>query len=189
MTCFVQNVTKGCCRFMGVDSESKGYRVYWPGRNHVGIERDIYFNENEVLAPEEIQIEGGNDIFTNLNHPQPYPNSQTNPIPPQPVVIASNRSNKNNPDEAPIETPLNQLKTGNPENPTSAPHERHARRNSRASPSTTTNNSALVNTIVQQHKLTLTPMLGSLMPRKQLMSEKSLMSRNLKRRPKREGGF
>ena len=115
------------CRFVGVDSESKGYRVYWPGRNRVGIERDVYFNENEVLAPEEIQIEGGNDIFTNPNHPQPYPNSQTNSIPPQPVVIASNRSNENDPEEAPIETPLNQPKTGNPENPTSAPHERHAR--------------------------------------------------------------
>jgi BRCT domain type II-containing protein len=59
------------CQFVGIDSESKGYRVYWPGKNRVSVERDVYFNENQVLEPEEVPIEGGNDILTNSDHPQP----------------------------------------------------------------------------------------------------------------------
>ena len=27
------------CRFIGIDAESKGYRVYWPGKNRVNVER------------------------------------------------------------------------------------------------------------------------------------------------------
>ena len=57
------------CHFVGVDHESKGFRVYWPKKNHVSIERDIYFNENDVLAPEKVQIEGENDLPTTLDHP------------------------------------------------------------------------------------------------------------------------
>ena len=56
------------CRFVGVDSESKGFRVYWPGKNRVGIERDVYFNENDALEPDEVQIEGGNDNIPNPSH-------------------------------------------------------------------------------------------------------------------------
>ena len=33
------------CRFVGIDAESKGYRVYWPTKNRVSI---VYFNENDV---------------------------------------------------------------------------------------------------------------------------------------------
>ena len=33
---------------MGVDSESKGLWIYWPGKNHVSIERDVYFNEKDI---------------------------------------------------------------------------------------------------------------------------------------------
>jgi hypothetical protein len=38
---------EGC--FVGIDSESKGYRIYWPGKNRVSIEKDVYFNEDEEL--------------------------------------------------------------------------------------------------------------------------------------------
>src|SRR6202522_300616 len=61
------------CRFVGIDSESKGFRVYWPGKNRVVIERDVYFNENDALEPEEVQVEGGND----LPNPKPSNNPQT----------------------------------------------------------------------------------------------------------------
>jgi hypothetical protein len=51
------------CRFIGVDSESKGFRVYWPGKNCVGIERDVYFNEKDALEPDEVHIEEENDNY------------------------------------------------------------------------------------------------------------------------------
>ena len=57
------------CRFMGIDSESKGFRVYWPGKNCVSVERDVFFNEHDVFEPEEVPIEGGTDITANPNHP------------------------------------------------------------------------------------------------------------------------
>ena len=55
------------CRFVGFDSESKGFRVYWPGKGCVSIERDVYFNEKEALVEDEVQIEGGTDLLTNSN--------------------------------------------------------------------------------------------------------------------------
>ena len=58
------------CRFMGVDSESKGYQIYWPGKNRVSVERDVYFNEREALEPDEVPIGGENGILTNLDPPQ-----------------------------------------------------------------------------------------------------------------------
>jgi len=42
---------KECC-FVGIDSELKGYRIYWPGKNCVSVERDVYFDESEALEPE-----------------------------------------------------------------------------------------------------------------------------------------
>ena len=52
---------------MGIDSESKGFRVYWPGKNRVSIERDIYFDENDALTNDEVLIEGESDTRTNSN--------------------------------------------------------------------------------------------------------------------------
>ena len=68
------------CRFIGIDSESKGYRVYWPWKNRVGVERDAYFNEKEALAPDKAPIEGENDIPTNVDHHQ-HNNTVKNPLP------------------------------------------------------------------------------------------------------------
>ena len=73
------------CRFVGFDSESKAFRVYWPGKNRVSIERDVYFNEKEVLESDEVQIEGDTDILTNSTLPQLsrdtgiLPSTKTNP--------------------------------------------------------------------------------------------------------------
>ena len=65
------------CRFVGFDSESKGFQVYWPGRNRVSIERDVYFNEKDALTNDEALIEGETVKRTNSNLPQP----KTNPPP------------------------------------------------------------------------------------------------------------
>ena len=35
-------------RFVGYDSESKGFRIYWAGKRSVTIERNVVFNENDV---------------------------------------------------------------------------------------------------------------------------------------------
>jgi hypothetical protein len=35
-------------RFVGYDSESKGFRIYWPEKRSVSVERNVVFNENDV---------------------------------------------------------------------------------------------------------------------------------------------
>ena len=78
-------------RFIGFDSESKGFRIYWPGKNRVSIERDVYFNENDV-EPDEVFIEGGSDS-PNCDYPQ-----------------SSNSSRSRSPVEKPVEdTPINPI--------------------------------------------------------------------------------
>jgi hypothetical protein len=59
--------------FVGIDNESKGYRIYWPEKNCVSVERNVYFNESEVLEPEDAPIEGEHNIWlpTNLGNHQP----------------------------------------------------------------------------------------------------------------------
>ena len=70
------------CRFMGINDKSKGYRIYWPGKNRVSVERDGYFNENKALQPEEAPVEGGNDdLLTNPEHPHTLNASQNTPEP------------------------------------------------------------------------------------------------------------
>ena len=120
------------CRFVGVDAESKGYRIYWPGKNRVGVERDVYFNEDDVLESEEVEIEGGNDILTNLKQPHP-PSDEF--LPYQPAQPTQNVSNEpeNKPDEhGYAEAPMNmpEIQQKDPENSTVAPHQRNTRRNS-----------------------------------------------------------
>lgn len=61
-------VQKG--NFVGFDEESKGYRIYWPEKKKVSIERDVYFNKDEVLRSSEVQIEGDWDIFANSDTTQ-----------------------------------------------------------------------------------------------------------------------
>lgn len=66
-------------RFVGYDVESKGYRVYWPKRRSVTVERDIYFDRNEVLEPGTIQVEGGKE----LNPADPNPSTPPVPVAPE----------------------------------------------------------------------------------------------------------
>ena len=96
---------------MGIDSESKGFRVYWPGKNRVSIKRDVYFNETEALVNDEVLIEGETDTHTNSNTPHPS-QSDVNPPPIQ--------NDQNEPEIA--ENPQNESAT--------PPQRRPARRNS-----------------------------------------------------------
>ena len=68
--------------FVGYDNESKGYTVYWLSRQHVSIERDVYFNKNEALLPDTAQIEGETAIKANSG-------GFTTLIPPKPVKTAT----------------------------------------------------------------------------------------------------
>ena len=67
---------------MGYNDKSKGYRVYWPSRQHISIERDVYFNKNKALLPDTAQIEGETAIKANSG-------GFTTSIPPKPVKMAT----------------------------------------------------------------------------------------------------
>jgi hypothetical protein len=51
-------------QFVGYDDESKGFCIYWPKEHTVGIKRDVYFDKNQALQPDEVSIEGVEDVFT-----------------------------------------------------------------------------------------------------------------------------
>ena len=55
-------------RFVGYDTESKGFRIYFPERRTVSIERNIVFNKNDttVVIPGE-QSEGEKDKVIQLS--------------------------------------------------------------------------------------------------------------------------
>src|SRR6202789_2346583 len=41
-------------RFVGYDSKSKGYRIYWPIKRSVSVERNVIFNPNDQNSLDEI---------------------------------------------------------------------------------------------------------------------------------------
>ena len=43
-------------RFVGYDSESKGYQIYWPKKRSVTVERNIVFNPEDANSAEDIAI-------------------------------------------------------------------------------------------------------------------------------------
>ena len=43
-------------RFVGYDSESKGCRIYWPGKRSITVERNIMFNLDNIHDPESFNI-------------------------------------------------------------------------------------------------------------------------------------
>ena len=40
-------------RFVGYNSESKGYRIYWPKQKSISVERDVVFNANNVTLEDK----------------------------------------------------------------------------------------------------------------------------------------
>jgi hypothetical protein len=51
-------------RFMGYDAERKGYRVYWPEKRTITVERNVRFQPDEIIIPEVIQSEGEQQRLT-----------------------------------------------------------------------------------------------------------------------------
>ena len=80
---WVRNLTAGKLeprgregRFIGYDSESKGYRVYWTDSRSIGVERDLIFedcpSDEIIVLPEPV---------TSKNRSQPSPKSTATPEP------------------------------------------------------------------------------------------------------------
>lgn len=123
------------CHFVGVDTKSKGYRIYWHRKNCVGIERDVYFDESEVFEPEEVEIEGGNDTLTNSKQRQPPNTNSLVQQPSQPLQTVPSCPNESEirPDEHQSDETLEKTAVIQPniaENPTVPPHQRNMRCNS-----------------------------------------------------------
>ena len=45
---------KGC--FVGYNSESKGYRIYWPKKRSITVERNIVFNQADINSSDNLAI-------------------------------------------------------------------------------------------------------------------------------------
>ena len=43
-------------RFVGYDSKSKGYRIYWPEKKSITVEHNIIFNQDNIHSSEETTI-------------------------------------------------------------------------------------------------------------------------------------
>jgi hypothetical protein len=81
-------------RFVGYDSESKGYRIYWPAKRSVSVERNVVFNENDirdvngtVTIPNGALSEGEREIEKVIQYPENHlekaQNEQDNVNPPE----------------------------------------------------------------------------------------------------------
>ena len=77
---------RGCVRegrWIGIDEQSKGVRVYWPDKTTVSVERNVHYNNSGSSVP---RIKGENDILieTMANSPK-----ETAPAVPQndPTII------------------------------------------------------------------------------------------------------
>ena len=47
-------------RFVGYDHESKGYRIYWPTKRSVTVERNVLFNESDIQSNDStVTLSGG----------------------------------------------------------------------------------------------------------------------------------
>ena len=76
--------------FVGYDEKSKGYRIYYPKRRTVIVERDVYFDKNAAMALDEVAFGGEPEIpnppiennpTSAVNPPDIEPNDSSKPIP------------------------------------------------------------------------------------------------------------
>ena len=49
-------------RFVGYDSESKGYRIYWPEKRSITVERDVVFNQDDTQVQNNTAIIHGETL-------------------------------------------------------------------------------------------------------------------------------
>jgi hypothetical protein len=69
-------------RFVGYDVQAKGFRVYWPGKRKVTVERDVYFSQQAALEPGTTSIEGEWDDDDILATPEAPPAKTASKTPP-----------------------------------------------------------------------------------------------------------
>ncbi|KDQ27171.1 hypothetical protein PLEOSDRAFT_1106055 [Pleurotus ostreatus PC15] len=94
-------------RFIGFDWESKGVRIFWPKKQSVSIERDVYINKDEALVPGNDQNEEEMVIFDEIRE-----NRHVQTIPEAPNVEAiTPKANEPREDDGAAETTLNEPKT------------------------------------------------------------------------------
>jgi len=94
-------------RFVGYDTESKGFRIYFPERRTVSIERNVVFNKDDVtvVIPGE-QSEGEKDKVIQLSDTttkdQPTsPETDREDIPLATESVPSNKESDDSLDDAP----------------------------------------------------------------------------------------
>ena len=65
----------GC--FIGYNSKSKGYRIFWPSKRSITVKRNVVFNGNDVLSKESgdtitigVQSEGEQNKV--IQHPENF---------------------------------------------------------------------------------------------------------------------
>ena len=100
-------------RFVGYDTASKGYRVYWPGKRRVSIERNVVFAEGgrPDAADATVQVEGE-------HRPHDAPN-----VPPAPRPDASSSSAPSTTSPAPTATsPAPSAADSRPPSPRNSDH-------------------------------------------------------------------
>ncbi len=113
-------------RFVGIDNESKGIWIYWPGKCHISIERNVYFNKDEDLSTEIVKIEGEYKTIINLNRFHATDNTCNSPKETKnkedkPAASQMPPTDTQNTSEDPL-SPLSPLSTP-PSSPNLAPHQ------------------------------------------------------------------
>jgi hypothetical protein len=74
--------------YVGVDDQSKGYRIYWPGKRRVSVERNVTFVPRTVIVNADILDEGESEASAEMpstsdNVQHVTPTSQAPKTPPQ----------------------------------------------------------------------------------------------------------
>ena len=87
--------------FVGVDEESKGYRVYWPAKRRVSVERNVSFAPISVSMADDVQDEGElgvpetngvPDVLHPSSTPPSTPPRPSQTLPPTPPAPRSTRT-------------------------------------------------------------------------------------------------
>lgn len=65
--------------FVGVDVESKGYRVFWPLKRRVSVERNVTFVPSTVVVSDGVQAEGEYTDEQNVSVQEPLQNDSHAP--------------------------------------------------------------------------------------------------------------
>ncbi|KAF8589762.1 hypothetical protein K439DRAFT_1285720, partial [Ramaria rubella] len=76
--------------------ESKGHRIYWPGKRHVTVEHNMTFDSSVITVPVDVQAEGENRTSSNqyttsdkANETPSAPPNNSEPSPTLPTPILS----------------------------------------------------------------------------------------------------